>query len=121
MQVVAFEVGILCVGLVGEELQKCNKMFLDVVHDLCLLVADVERSSGPISRGCQVRVYSLLGSVRVAYALVENEPALSAHELEHEGEQQYLGVDLSVFSLDYPPHLLVVHVEQLLHEFLVAL
>ena len=41
--------------------------------------------------------------------------------MQHEDEEEDLGVDLTVLALDNPPHLLVVHIEELLHEFFVSL
>ena len=96
-------------------------MLFDVVHDLGLLIADVECSGGPISGRGQVGVDSFFGSVDIADALVEDKPSLPAHELQHEDEEEDLGVDFPVLALDDPPHLLVVHVEKLFHQLFVPL
>ena len=49
MKVISFEVGILGVGLVRQQFEKSNEMLFDIVHDLGLLIADVECAGGPVS------------------------------------------------------------------------
>ena len=120
LQVVAFEEGVLGVGLIGEEFEEGDEVLLDVVHDFCLLVADVERSGGPVPGRGEVGVDGLLvGGVDVADALVEDHLPLPAHQLQHQNQQQHLRVHLAVLALHHPPQLLVVVVEQLLHQVLV--
>ena len=120
LQVVAFEEGVLGVGLIGEEFEEGDEVFLDVVHDFGLLVADVERSGGPVPGRGEVGVDGLLvGGVDVADALVEDHLPLPAHQLQHQNQQQHLRVHLAVLALHHPPQLLVVVVEQLLHQVLV--
>ena len=96
-------------------------MLFDVVHDLGLLIADVECAGGSVSGWGEVGVDSFFRGVDVADAFVEDESPLAAHELQHKDEEEDFGINFAILALDDPPHLLVVHVEELLHKFFVPL
>lgn len=119
LQVIALEEGILGVGLIGEQFEEGDKMFLDIVHYFCLLVADIEGPGGPVPGGGEVGIDGLLiGGVDVADALVEDDLALATHQLQHQNEQEHLRIHLAVLPLHHPPQFLVIVVEELLHEIL---
>lgn len=119
MQVIALKEGILGVGLIGEQLEEGDKVLLDIVHDFCLLVADVECSGGPVPGRGEVGIDGfLIRRVDVADALIEDNLPLSAHQLQHQNQQQHLSVHLPVFPLHHPPQLLIIIIKQLLHEIL---
>lgn len=97
-------------------------MLLDVVHDLSLLITDIQCSGSSASRGGEIGINSfLVRSVNIAGSLVEDESPFSAHQLQHQNKQQNFRVYLSVFSFYHPPHLFVIHIEQLFHQLFVLL
>ena len=92
-------------------------MLLDVIHDLCLLIADIEGSGGPVPRGGEVGIDGLfIRRMDVADPLIEDNLPLSAHQLQHQNQQQHLSIHLAVFPLHHPPQFLIIIVKQLLHE-----
>lgn len=104
LQIFSFEEGVLRIGLIRQQFEEGHEMFLDVVHDFCLFVADVECAGGSISGRGKIGIGAFFTwGVYVAGALVEDDFPFSAHELQHENEQEYFGIDFSVFSLDDPP------------------
>ena len=90
-------------------------MFFYIIHDFRLLIADIECPGGSVTWRCEVGVGSFFRSVHIADGFVEDKPSLSAHELQHEDEQQYFSIYFSVLSFYDPPHFLIIHVKKLLH------
>lgn len=79
-------------------------MLLDVIHDLGLLVADVKGSGGPVPGGGEVGIDGLLiRCMDVADPFIEDNLPLSAHQLQHQNQQQHLSIHLTVFPLHHPP------------------
>lgn len=97
-------------------------MLFDVVHYFSLLVTNVKCTSCPVARRGEISISAFFyRRVNVIDTLIEDESSLSAHQLKHQHQKKNLGIDFSILSLDNPPHFLIIHVKQLLHQLLMPL
>ena len=61
-------------------------MLLDIVHDLCLLIADVKSPRYPVPRGSKGGVVFVRCSMALVGPFIENNSSLPTDQLQHEHE-----------------------------------
>lgn len=94
-------------------------MFFDIVHDLCLFITDVECSCWSVAGGGEIRVIRLfINRMYVAGSFIEDDLAFSTHQLQHQHHEDHLSLHLPALPLYHPPQLLIIIIEQLLHQLL---
>ncbi len=89
------------------------------MHDGGLLIAHVQGAGGFAARGGEVVVIFGRGVVLDAFVVAADVSFFPAEQLEHQHNEQDLGVDFTVLGLDNPPDFLVFGVKDLAHEFFV--
>lgn len=89
------------------------------MQDGGLLVAHVQGAGCFAARGGEVVIIFGRGVVLDAFVVAADVSFFPAEELEHEDDEEDLGVDFTVLGFDNPPYFFVLWIKDLAHEFFV--